>query len=237
MSGPVIDRVRFWTRRHGLVQLQYQDDLAVVADVCQSFIFDNGAFTVWKKGGVLDTDGYYKWVETWNKHPSFDWALIPDVISGDEDQNDRLLEQWPSELKGVPVWHVHESVERLLRLSKAYSTVALGSSGDYSHPGSNLWWGRMAQVMNLVCDADGAPPCKFHGLRMLSPKVFTRLPLASADSTNAVVNAGSKGRFGIYLPVSAWQRAQIIADRVESHNSAPRWGAVGGSLAIDEFHD
>lgn len=58
---------------------------------------------------------------------------------------------------------------------------------------------------------------------MLNPKVFTKLPLSSADSTNAAVNCGSKDRFGIYRPVTAGQRAQVIADRIETQNSAERW--------------
>lgn len=237
MGGPVSGRERFYAGRHALVPMTYQHDLAIVAELCQSFVFDNGAFTIWKKGGQLDTEGYYKWVDQWNLHPCFDWALIPDVIDGTEDENDRLLEQWPAHLKGVPVWHTHESVERLKRLATSYHTVALGSSGEFSNPGSNVWWERMSAVMDELCDEHGRPPCRLHGLRMLSPKVFTRLPLSSADSTNAVVNAGSKGRFGIYLPVSAWQRAAIIADRVESHNSAPHWGARGVSVEMDSFVD
>ena len=67
------------------------------------------------------------------------------------------------------------------------------------------------------------PKCKIHGLRMLNPKVFTKLPLSSADSTNAAVNCGSLDRFGIYKPATAAQRAAVIADRIEQHNSAPFW--------------
>lgn len=238
MSGPTVGKERFWAGRHALVPFPRPDDMSVITEVCQSFVLDNGAFSVWRKGGTLDEEGYFKWVDTWHKHPSFDWALIPDVIAGgDEEQNDRMLERWPAHLRGVPVWHVHESIERLQRLTAAYDTVALGSSGEFSHPGSHIWWGRMGEVLDTICDADGRPPARLHGLRMLSPRVFTRLPLASADSTNAAANAGSKSRFGIYLPVNAWQRASIIADRIESHNSAPAWGHTGSSLEADSFAD
>ena len=235
LSGPSVDKARFWAGRHALVPFPYQADLAVISEVCQSFIFDNGAFTVWKQGGQLDTEGYYRWVEDWNRHPSFEWALIPDVIDGSEDDNDRLLGLWPQHLRGVPVWHLHESEERLCRLAESYPTVALGSSGDFSHPGAHIWWERIGVVMSRLCDEHGRPPCKFHGLRMLAPKVFTKLPLASADSTNACMNAGSKGRFGMYVPVSAWQRASVIADRIEANNSAPAWGHTGVTQHADDF--
>jgi hypothetical protein len=56
---------------------------------------------------------------------------------------------------------------------------------------------------------------------MLDPAIFTRLPLSSADSTNAAVNCGSIARFGMYTPATASQRAAVIADRIESNNSAP----------------
>jgi hypothetical protein len=58
---------------------------------------------------------------------------------------------------------------------------------------------------------------------MLNPEIFQSLPLASADSTNATVNGGSISRFGMYAPPTAGQRANVIADRIEAHNSAPIW--------------
>lgn len=73
--------------------------------------------------------------------------------------------------------------------------------------------------MEAICDKNGWPKCKLHGLRMLNAEIFTRLPFASADSTNACQNAGSTKRFGMYAPLSAWQRASVIADRIEAHNS------------------
>ena len=81
----------------------------------------------------------------------------------------------------------------------------------------------MAQAMKVACDSSGRPRCKMHGLRMLNPKVFTQLPLSSADSTNAAVNSGSTDRFGMYKPPTRYQCAEIIASRIEMHNSAPIW--------------
>ena len=123
----------------------------------------------------------------------------------------------------MPVWHLHESVERFNNLASQFHTVALGSSGQWSSPGSKTWWSRVQEVMSSVCDDNGVPPCKLHGLRMLNPKIFSRLPLSSADSVNASVNAGSLSRFGIYIPPSRSQRLCVIGDRIESHNSAPVW--------------
>lgn len=223
IGGNLNDKAHFLIGRHALVPFPRRDDMAVVADACQSFVFDNGAFTIWRKGGQLDTEGYYSWVDEWHRHPGFDWALIPDVIDGDEDANDRLLEDWPGHMPGVPVWHLHESLERLQRLAQDWRIVALGSSGQWSSPGTAEWWKRMGKALSAVCDDKGRPLCKLHGLRMLDPSVFTQMPLSSADSTNAAVNGGSLSRFGMYPPPTAGQRSEIIARRVEQYTSSPVW--------------
>jgi len=222
VGGNRVDAARFLKGRHALVPFPRQDDMGIVAEVCQSFVFDNGAFSTWKRGAVMDVDGYIKWVDEWHRHPGFDWALIPDVIDGDEKANDDLLAAWPQHLHGVPVWHMHESLERLKSLCSEWRTVALGSSGQWASPGTAAWWKRMGDAMDYICDA-GRPPCKLHGLRMLDPAIFSKLPLCSADSTNAAVNGGSIARFGTYIPPTAGQRAEVIADRIESHNSSAIW--------------
>lgn len=223
IGGSRQDVARFLVGRHALVPYFRQDDIAIAADVCQSFVLDNSAFTIWKQGGKMDYEGYLSWVEVWFKHPAFDWALIPDVIDGTEEENDRFLEMWNTKAKGVPVWHLHESIERLKRLCNEYDCVALGSSGKWSKPGEAKWWFRVTEVMDSITDEEGRPPCKLHGLRMLNPDVFARLPLASADSTNAGRNNCMVQNFGRYVPPTATQRTAVIADRIEAHNSAPIW--------------
>ncbi|WP_224789118.1 hypothetical protein [Pseudomonas fluorescens] len=43
-----------------------QNDMGIVAAACQSFVFDNSAFSIWKKDGSLDVDGYIRWIEQWH---------------------------------------------------------------------------------------------------------------------------------------------------------------------------
>lgn len=236
IGGSRQDTARFLIGRHALVPYPRQDDVGIVAEACQSFIFDNGAFTIWKRGGELDTSGYIAWVREWCRHPGFDWALIPDVIDGDEQANDALVSEFQEAglaLYGVPVWHLHESIDRLARLCDEWPTVALGSSGQWASPGSTAWWGRMSEVMNSICDDSGRPPARLHGLRMMDPDIFTRLPLASADSTNAAVNSGSLSRFGSYVPPTSAQRGAVIAERIEAHNSLPCWHPLASQQAFN----
>lgn len=129
IGGTRQDGARFLACRHALVPLPHKDDMGIVGDACQSFVFDNGALSIWNKGGTLDVNGYTRWVEKLHRHPGLDWALIPDVIDGDEATNDALLAAWPTELRGVPVWHLHESLARLRRLAADWQTLAIGSSG------------------------------------------------------------------------------------------------------------
>lgn len=223
IGGSRQDVARFLIGRHALVPFFRQDDVSIVSEVCQSFVLDNSAYSIWKQGGVMDYDGYIDFVEHWHKHPNFDWALIPDVIDGTELENDKFLDMWETKAKGVPVWHLDESIDRLIRLCEKYDVVAVGSSGKWKSPGEERWWYRMKYVMDKICDSEGRPPCKLHGLRMLNPAVFTKLPLSSADSTNAGRNNCLTQSFGRYIPSTASQRAAVIADRIEMHNSLPLW--------------
>ena len=229
---PVEAAIKAWTARHAMVSFAYPDQLNLAAEVSQSFALDNGAFTAWQNGKQVDWTNYYEWVKQWCRHPGFDFALIPDVIDGCEADNDAYVNAWQfhftppyqSLVLGVPVWHLHESLERLTTLMRHWPRVALGSSGDWGTPGVPHWWHRMEKVMDVACDEDGKPRCKLHGLRMLDPTIFSHLPLASADSTNVARNIGIDGAWrGPYSPASKETRALIIAERTERHASAARW--------------
>lgn len=219
---------------HAFVSFRHPDQLGLAAEVCQSFAVDNGAFSSWKAGNpVADWSTYYRWVETVARHPGFDFAVVPDVIDGDEQANDALLAEWPwgSTAKGrsvgAPVWHLHEPLDRLRSLAENWPRVCLGSSGDYAVVNKPEWWTRMADAMSTVCDSEGRPMCKLHGLRMLNPKVFSRLPLSSADSTNIARNIGIDSKWkGTYLPPSKECRALVLRERIESQQSATLWGEM-----------
>lgn len=238
IGGPRQDVARFIMGRHVLVPFARPDDLAVAMECAQSFIADNSAFSYWQAGaGRVDVDAYVDWLLTFYRHPGFEWALIPDIIDGTEDENYRWVRdwlRWGHAIKGVPVWHMHESLGYLDYMVKNFEIIAIGSSGRWATPGTEAWWNRMQEARSVVCDKHGRPRCKLHGLRMLDPEIFTRLPFHSADSTNAAVNCGSLSRFGTYVPPTSAQRAAVIAARIEAHNSAAVWLCSGTQINIDE---
>lgn len=223
MGGTRADRALALTNRLALVPYPRPDDLELVVRLSRGFIADNGAYTYWKKGypEYPDYAGYVGWVEKLQQYPTFHWAIIPDHISGTEAQNNSLLDQWPAHLRGVPVFHMHHSLDRLRALAHRFPIVALGGGRGYEQLKSAAWWARIGQMMEAVTDEAGRPICQLHGLRMLDPKVFTVLPLSSADSANAARNSSHAHRFA--AGTTRGQRACLIADRLETYQPASSW--------------
>jgi hypothetical protein len=212
---------------HGFISYRHPKQLGIAAAVCQSFAVDNGAFTAWKAGHpVKDWSAFYGWAEDCRRIPNCDFAVVPDVIDGSEADNDSLMAEWPLPKSfGAPVWHMHESLDRLERMASDWPRICIGSSGDFATVGNAEWWERMGQAMRVVCDKQGRPMVKLHGLRMLNPKVFSRLPFSTADSTNLARNIGIDMYWkGTYLPPTKEARARVLRQRIESTNAPPVWG-------------
>lgn len=212
---------------HAFISYAHPSQLGIAIEVCQSFALDNGAFSAWKSGEpVKDWQPFYDWALDVKRIPSCDFAVIPDVIDGTESDNDDLLKDCPlPKWFGAPVWHMHESLERLEQLANNYVRVCIGSSGEFSTIGTSDWWVKMSQAMRVICDDMGRPICKLHGLRMLDPAIFTKLPFSSADSTNIGRNVGIdvKWKNGNYPPPTKEARAQVMRARIEAYNAPSQW--------------
>lgn len=211
---------------HAFVSAARPEQLRVALDVAQSFAIDNGAFSAWRAGvPITDWRPFYAFAKDALAYPNCDFVVIPDVIDGTERQNDALVYEWPlPKHQGAPVWHMHESLVRLTLLAYSWPRVCIGSSGEFARVGSSAWWGRMSEAMQAVCDVSGRPACRLHGLRMLNPAIFSKLPLASADSTNIARNVNLDTRWrGTYPPMTSEARALTIRHRIEHFNSPPRW--------------
>lgn len=151
----------------------------------QSVMLDNGAFSMWRRGKPTDWPGYYRWTEKWLVVQTT-WAVIPDVIDGSEDENDALIDEWPHGDRGVPVWHLNESLSRLLQLALVWPMICFGSSGEYGRVGTQKWHDRIAQAFDIIT-IGGVPVTRVHMLRGMA-QAGGRYPFYSLDSTDVARN-------------------------------------------------
>lgn len=189
-------------------------DVAVAHAIGQSVMLDNGAFSTWRVGKPTDWPGYYAWCEQWLEYHTT-WAVIPDVIGGDEARNDALIAQWPHGTRGAPVWHLNMPVARLLRLAEKWPRICVGSAGEYQTVGSPAWHARMAEAMNALC-GNGPSPVWLHMLRGMAMSK-KRYPFASVDSTDVARNHNRPQHV-----------AAAMAAGWDAHNCPARW--VGDSI-------
>lgn len=216
------------TGGHCFLSYAHRGQQGVAVSVAQSFAVDNGAFSAWRSGNpIKDWTPFWAWAEEMVSLPSCDFVVIPDVIDGNEADNDQLI--WEAQLhlpewSLAPVWHLHERLGRLEELAMDNIRICFGSSGDYAQIGTEAWWRRIGEAMKIVCDDTGKPLVKLHGLRMLDPDVFTRIPFASADSTNIGRNIGLDTHWrGSYQPTTKETRAAVMKERIESFNAPTHW--------------
>lgn len=147
----------------------------------QSVMWDNGAFTAFTKGKATNFHGYYAWLEQRLGNPH--WAVVPDVIDGEPEDNLNLIKQWPHRKDcSAIVWHMAEPIEHLLRLlDLGFGKLCFGSSGKYWQVGSDNWARRADQAFNAMAKRGSLP--WIHMLRGLSLS-GDKWPFASADSAN-----------------------------------------------------
>lgn len=226
-GGPITPdpcAIKAWKGRHACISYAAPQQIGLAAAICQSFIVDNGAFTFWKQGKAVDWSEFYAWVAEWVFHPGCDFVIAPDVIDGSECDNDELLATCPlPDHRIAPVWHINESIGRLVRLAGQYGRVCIGSSGEFDVTKPEAFLARAHEAIGAICNDRGQPITRLHGLRCLNPELFTALPLSGADSTMIARNIGIDSAWkGTYQPRSKETRTVILAERIEDHNGACR---------------
>lgn len=193
--------------KHFCVSFASPNDVSCCHQIGQSVMLDNGAFSMWSNDKLPDWNKYYVWCEKWLEYPTT-WAVIPDVIDGDEDENDRLIAHFPHPYhQSAPVWHLHEPVDRILRfLDLGYNRICFGSSGEYREVGSSRWHHRITQAFNRLSQ-DGPIPW-IHMLRGMSLS-GEQYPFSSVDSTDVARNHNRKNN--AYVMASRWDSLQCPA--------------------------
>ena len=101
------------------VSFAYPKQVNRCHEIGQGVMLDCGAFSFFTKGKEVDWSDYYDWIAPWLDCPTT-WAIIPDVIEGEEDSNKRLILDCPfPRHKMAPVWHLHESLD-YLKIGRAH---------------------------------------------------------------------------------------------------------------------
>lgn len=188
--------------RHLLVSHAYPRADALAHSIGQTVLLDNGAFSVWKSNRVADWSGFYEWCDKWFAAPTT-WAIIPDVIDGGADAQDKLIREWPHGDRGAPVWHMDEPLDRVRELTNEWPRVCIGSSGIYSEVGSDRWHHRATEVFNMLSAAGRIP--WLHGLRMQG--VGHLYPFGSVDSADIARN-NNRPQNTIPAMADRWDRIQ-----------------------------
>lgn len=230
VGGSNKDAIMFLSGRNALFSYFTKGHIKEVIECCDLFVIDNGAFSHWKTtGDKINVKDYGDFVDKYQHLSNHYFHIIPDIIGGTEQENDDLLCEWEGMniSKNVsncsPVFHLGENPERFVRLREKYPIICLGSTDKWPKNGSKLWWDNMSEFLNTVCDENGSFGCKVHGLRMLDPRIFSKIPLHSADSTNASVNGHRCMKEGILKDMQRWQGNIRVAQRVENFQSSLVW--------------
>lgn len=190
------------------------EDLKVCLEIGQLNMIDNGAYSKWKSGKETDWNKYYRFLEPILEYKTVMFAVIPDVIVGDESMNDSLILEWPYGQRGTPVWHMHESIDRFIRLCDDWRYVCIGSSGQYSEVGSDRWRGRMDDAFNKLHKFNTNTSTWIHmlrGMQCCNQRVFD-YPFDSVDSTDVARNHHRPGN-----------NAKQMADRWNSMQCVHKW--------------
>lgn len=213
-----------WHNSGAFVSYIRPDQLKLALEVSPSVVLDNGAFSAWRRGVDIDWLKFWTFVDEYADR--LDWWIVPDVVDGDEFDNDALIAQTPAGLRkrAAPVWHLHESIDRLKRLCDQFDRVCLGSSGEYARPKSSAWHQRIFDALNAISDGAGRLPCQLHGLRMLDKDILSEYPLSSADSTNLARNVPLDGSFP-NGPSCKFARAKILKNRIEQAIPPKFWNS------------
>lgn len=151
----------------------------------QSVMLDNGAFTAWTQGKPTNWPAYYDWCDRWLEY-STTWAVIPDAIDAGSEAQEELIRQWPHGDRGVPVWHMDEPIDRLLRLLDSWPMVCIGSAGEFAKLLTSKWEARMDDAWDAISLRHRRTP-RIHMLRGMQ-MCRLRWPFFSVDSTDIARN-------------------------------------------------
>lgn len=154
------------------------------------FMLDLGAYSAWTKGVTINIDEYCEFIK---KHSDIiNHYIVLDVI-GDAEKSLEAQKYMESKgLRPLPVFHQGEDWKYLDYYANNYDYICI-SPLSYSAGGSSMvnWLDKC--FSDHVCDKDGYPKCKVHGLGLTTVKMMLRYPWYSVDSSSWVQTSAYGG--------------------------------------------
>jgi hypothetical protein len=146
--------------RAACISFYRPDQVELAERLCPDIMYDNGAFSFWQaalRGGKewaedRNWSDYYEWLEP--RLIEGRWAVIPDSPGAPSQINDGLLNDWPFDQWGAPLWHMDGSIDRLARLCDRFERVCFG------------WVGRFDESAGKIADDEQAVGCEAYHRRM-----------------------------------------------------------------------
>jgi len=180
------------------------DQVVIAHKIGQGVMLDNGAFSAWKRGHVVDWDAYYLWTEKWMSAFPTTWAVIPDEVGGGTQLQISLIKSWPHGHRGAPVWHLDEPINHLLYLADNWPRVCFGSTAEYANVGSLDWMRRVDEAFTALTHRHKFLPWvhMLRGMKLCEGP----FPFASLDSTDVAQNHSKRGP--ARMMVSKWDAQQ-----------------------------
>lgn len=153
---------------------------------------DSGAFSAYMKNTSVDLDKYIQFLHE-NKH-LFEVYCSLDVIGDPKATWDNFKKMEDAGLQPLPVFHIGDP-EECLHKCLEYDYFCLG--GVASVGASSLRVPFLDRAFTIICDKDGMPRSKVHGLGMTSFELIRRYPFYSVDSTSWAMSAAMGG---VWIP-------------------------------------
>jgi len=167
-------------------------------------MLDSGAFSVWNKGEEVNFDEYLKYaVESQDK---WDIIIVLDQIPGSPGRKDVSMAErnhcakisWeryqimlkagiPAE-KLMPVYHQGEHPRWIWQMVEHCPLIGLSPANDRTPREKKEW---LDDTMDVVCNSDGTPRARFHGLAVTSPSLMRDYPWHSVDSASWAISSGN----------------------------------------------
>lgn len=147
------------------------------------FMLDSGAYSAYTKGVKIDIDDYCDFIKKYEN--IIDHYIVLDVIGNAQKTLEAQNYMESKGLSPLPVFHQGESWDYLEHYVEKYDYICI-SPLSYSAGGGNMISWLDTCFADHICNSDGYPKCKVHGLGLTIVKMMLRYPWYSVDSSSWV---------------------------------------------------